>query len=157
MRIAGVHITFGLDDTGIQQGFVIIRKQGVAAVPNGLTGPERRDIMNDCLILARHRESGTRTFGQFIDLFNNPVHGVFRENRCRPQVSSLIPDNQFVVVNPDGSVLQMMSKSDGAAQHHRFIHIGFISFSVMQCTFSTDRRRNDFNQTLFMFADTFRQ
>ena len=106
--VAGGHVTFGFDNTGFQQPFLLISEHPVAAILHGLTTPPWAHLMQYTFVLFAYRKACARSVGEVVDLFFNPRDGVFRENRRGTHFACLVTNDQFVMFDPDGAFRQMM-------------------------------------------------
>ena len=150
VRVAGGHVTFGFDDAGFQQAFLLVGEHAVAAVLHRLAAPPRADFMQHALVLFAHRKARARTVRQVVNLFLNPGDGVFREDRRGAHFAGLVPDDQLVVLDPDGTLGQVMRQRQGAAHRDRLVHVLLVHFGVMLGALGTDRRLHDMHQGRFV-------
>ncbi|SAD85676.1 Uncharacterised protein [Enterobacter hormaechei] len=151
--VTGGHIAFGFDNAGFQQAFLLVGKHTVAAILHRLAAPPRADRMQDVLVLFADREARTRTVRQIVNLFLNPGDGIFREDRRGAHFAGLVTDNQLVMLDPDGTLGQVMRQRQGATYRDRLVHVLLIHFGIMLCALGTDRRLNDMHQRRFVRLD----
>ena len=104
VRVAGGHVAFGFDNAGFQQAFLLVGEHAVAAILHRLATPPWADFMQHALVLFAHRKARARTVRQVVNLFLNPRDGVFREDRRGAHFAGTVPDDQLVVLDPDGTL-----------------------------------------------------
>ncbi|MNE22806.1 hypothetical protein D3C80_1160320 [compost metagenome] len=113
--------------------------------------------MQNAFILFANGKARARTVGQVVDLFFNPRHGIFREDRRGADFACLVADDQLVVFDPDGAIRQMMRQRQRATHRDRFIYVLLVHFGVMLRAFGTDGWLNDMHQSGFMRLNTIGQ
>lgn len=67
--VAGGHVTFGFDNAGFQQPFLLISEHPVAAILHGLTTPPWAHLMQYTFVLFAYRKACARSVGEVVDLF----------------------------------------------------------------------------------------
>ncbi|MNC33077.1 hypothetical protein D3C75_814590 [compost metagenome] len=147
------HVALGLDDAALQQRFLLVGKEAEAAILHRLATPEGGEGMDDRLVGFADRKAGTGSVCQLVYFLLDPAHRVFGKQRRRPYLTGLVADDKFVVFDPDGAFLEVMSQRQGAAHRQRPGEMSLIGLGVVAGTLGADRRLNDVDQALFVGAD----
>ena len=147
------HVALGLDDAALQQSLLFIGKEAVAAILHRLTAPEGGEGVDDLLVSHAHRKTGAGAVGQLVDLLLDPAHRVFGKERRRPHLTGLVADDELVVLDPDGALLEVVGQRQGAAHRQRPGQMGLIGLGVVTGALGADRRLDDVDQALLVGTD----
>ncbi len=147
------HVALGLDDAALQQRFLLVGKEAEAAILHRLAAPEGGEGVDDLLVGFADGKTGSGAVCQLVDLLLNPAHRVFGKERGRPHLTGLIANDELVVLDPDGALLEVMGQRQGAAHRQRPGEVSLIGLGVVAGTLGADRWLNDVDQALFVGAD----
>ena len=75
--------------------------------------------MDGQLVRLAHRKAGAGAIRQLVDLLLDPAHRVFGKERRRPHLAGLVADDELVVLDPDGALLEVVGQRQGAAHWQR--------------------------------------
>ncbi len=126
MRVTGVELALHAKDAGFHEYTDFLGQQRLAAGAQVVVLPERRDVTQLLLRLLRDVEHVAVSFFEQIQLFQDEVHRILRENGRVAVFGGLIAGQQRLILDIDAHMLQNFFEHQRPRHHARLILIFLI-------------------------------
>ena len=140
MRVTGVEFAFHAKEPRIHIDLHLFGDQGLSAGPQVIVLPERGDLLQLPFGLFRNIENIAVTLFKQIQLVQDELHRIFREDRRAAVHRRLIADQDRLVFNIDIHLCQNILQHQRPLHDRRLMQILFIGFCSQDSTLCVDIR-----------------
>ena len=121
VRVAGVELALHAKDAGLHEGRQLVGKHRQPVVTQGVALPKRRDVADGLLVLLGHVEHVTVAPLEEVELVEHEAERVLGEDRRVAVLGRLVADDQCLVLDVDGHVVEDVGKAEGPAHDGRLV------------------------------------